>query len=60
MSASIIVKLILPGNRVTFDVKLAPGVTVTQGFILEMFLTFELVYTILMLAADVNFLSLRS
>jgi aquaporin related protein len=53
MSASIIVKVILPGNEVLFDVKLAPGVTVTQGFFLEMFLTFELVFTILMLAAEV-------
>lgn len=53
MFASIIVKVILPGNRVLFDVKLAPGVTVAQGFFIEMFLTFELVFTILMLAAEV-------
>jgi aquaporin related protein len=57
MSASIVVKLILPGDEVLFNVKLAPGVSITQGFFIEMFLTFELVFTILMLAAEVNTLS---
>jgi aquaporin related protein len=46
------VKHIIPSEEVLFGVKLATGVTVAQGFFLEMFLTFELVITILMLAGE--------
>lgn len=53
MAAAIVVKLIVPGNTVHFAVSLAPGVTDIQGFFIEMFLTFELVITILMLAGEV-------
>ncbi|KAH8674487.1 aquaporin-like protein [Tricladium varicosporioides] len=52
MAAAIVVKLIVPGNAVHFAVSLAPGVTDIQGFFIEMFLTFELVITILMLAGE--------
>jgi aquaporin related protein len=55
MAAAMVVKLILPGDEVLFAVGLGPGVTVAQGFFLEFFLTFELVFTILMLAAEVRF-----
>lgn len=43
---------IIPGNDVFFNVSLRPGVSVVQGLFLEMFLTTELVFTILMLAAE--------
>lgn len=52
MAAAIIVKVILPGDEVLFAVGLGPKVTVTQGFFIEAFLTFELVFTILMLAGE--------
>jgi len=54
MSASIIIKLILPGNEVIFTVSLGIGITVVQGLFIEMFLTFELVLTILMIVAEVS------
>lgn len=53
MAAAILVKVIISGNDVLFAVSLGPGVTVGQGFFLEMFMIFELVFTILMLAAEV-------
>jgi glycerol uptake facilitator-like aquaporin len=53
IAAAMAVKHIIPGGNVLFGVKLAPGVTISQGFFLEMLLTFELVITILMLAGEV-------
>lgn len=53
IAAAEAVKHIYPGGEVLFGVKLATGVSITQGFFLETFLTFELVITILMLAGEV-------
>ena len=53
IAAGFAVKRLIPGDDVLFGVKLAPGVSIVQGFFLEMFLTFELVITILMLAGEV-------
>ncbi|TVY83848.1 Aquaporin-1 [Lachnellula suecica] len=52
MAAAVAVRSIIPGDSVLFGVKLASGVTIAQGFFMEMFLTFELVITILMLAGE--------
>jgi glycerol uptake facilitator-like aquaporin len=54
MVAATVVKFILPGREILFAVSLGPGVTVIQGLFIEMILTFELVFTILMLAAEVR------
>ncbi|EMC93876.1 hypothetical protein BAUCODRAFT_74703 [Baudoinia panamericana UAMH 10762] len=43
---------IIPGSITTVQTTLAPGVSVAQGVFLEMFLTAELVFTVLMLAAE--------
>jgi glycerol uptake facilitator-like aquaporin len=56
IAASAVVRGIIPGNEVLFNVKLQTGTSITQGLFLEMFLTAELVFTILMLAAEVRFL----
>jgi glycerol uptake facilitator-like aquaporin len=53
MAAAIVVKLIVPGNAVNFAVSLATGVTDAQGFFIEMIVTFQLVFAILMLAVEV-------
>jgi hypothetical protein len=52
VAAAFAVKHIIPSDDVLFGVKLATGVTVAQGFFLEMITTFELVITILMLAGE--------
>jgi len=52
IAAAAVVKGLIPGNDVLFNVNLAPGTTITQGLFLEMFLTAELVFAILMLAAE--------
>ncbi len=54
IAAAGIVERLLPGNEVLFAVQLANGTTVTQGLFLEMFFTAELVFAILMLAAEVS------
>lgn len=53
IAAAAVVRYIIPAPKVMFNVQLAKGMTVTQGLFLEMFLTTELVFTILMLAAEV-------
>jgi len=53
IAASAAVKSLIPGKEVLFAVQLSAGTTVTQGFFLEMLFTVELVFTILMLAAEV-------
>ena len=53
-AAAIVVKIILPGKEVLFAVNQGLGVTIAQGLFIEMFLTFELVFTILMLDAEVS------
>jgi aquaporin related protein len=52
------VRGLLPGDQVLFAVQLTAGTSVTQGFFLEFFFTFELVFTILMLAAEVCIISI--
>jgi len=52
IAASAVVRGIIPGNDVLFSVRLRPGTSIAQGLFLEMFLTAELVFTILMLAAE--------
>jgi len=53
IAASAVIRGIIPGNEVLFNVALRPGTSTAQGVFLEMFLTAELVFTILMLAAEV-------
>lgn len=55
MAAAIIVKLIIPspGNVVYFAVGLGDGASDVRGFFIEMFATFELVFTILMIGVEV-------
>jgi aquaporin rerated protein, other eukaryote len=53
IAAAGIVEGLLPGSEVLFAVQLSNGTSVAQGFFLEMFFTAELVFTILMLAAEV-------
>jgi len=52
--AAVVVKFILPGDEVLFAVSLDPGVSIVQGLFIEMLLTLELVFAILMLAAEVS------
>ena len=53
IAAAAAVKGLVPGDTIAFSVQLAPAVSTTQGLFLELFFTFELVLTILMLAAEV-------
>ncbi|KAK5125722.1 hypothetical protein LTR85_011996 [Meristemomyces frigidus] len=50
--AAAAVSAIIPGNISIVETTLAPGVSVAQGVFLEMFLTAQLIMTILMLAAE--------
>jgi len=52
IAAAGLVRGLIPGDGVKFGVSLRPGTTIVQGLFLEMFLTCELVFTILMLAAE--------
>lgn len=52
IAAAAVVRGIIPGNEVRFNTQLSNGASVAQGLFLEMFLTTELVFTILMLAAE--------
>ncbi|CZT03872.1 related to aquaporin [Rhynchosporium agropyri] len=52
IAAAAVVKCIIPAPEVMFNVQLTKGMSVAQGLFLEMFLTTELVFTILMLAAE--------
>lgn len=49
--ASLIVKAIFPG-RLLVQTTLSPSTSTAQGFLIEMFLTFQLVITIMMLAGE--------
>lgn len=42
----------IPGPISVVDTTLSPGMSVAQGVFFEMFLTCELVFTVLMLAAE--------
>lgn len=53
IAAAAAVKGLIPGDDVFFAVHLTSGTSITQGLFLEMFFTVELVFTILMLAAEV-------
>jgi len=50
--AAAIIDCILPGPVGTVKTTLAPGMSIAQGVFFEMFLTCELVFTVLMLAAE--------
>ncbi|KAE8445187.1 hypothetical protein EG329_013684 [Mollisiaceae sp. DMI_Dod_QoI] len=52
IAAAGVIRGLIPGNEILFNVKLAPGMSIPQGLFLEMFLTAELVFAILMLAAE--------
>ncbi|KAH7370233.1 aquaporin-1 [Rhexocercosporidium sp. MPI-PUGE-AT-0058] len=52
IAAAAVVRYIIPAPKVMFNAQSAKGMTVAQGLFLEMFLTTELVFTILMLAAE--------
>ncbi|KAI6793700.1 aquaporin-like protein [Hortaea werneckii] len=52
MCAAGVAAAIVPGDIQTVQTTLAPGVSVARGLFLEMFLTAELVFTVLMLAAE--------
>ncbi|ATZ45287.1 Bcaqp2 [Botrytis cinerea B05.10] len=52
IAAAAAVRGLLPGDTVLFSCALAPGTSIAQGLFLEMFFTIELVFTILMLAAE--------
>lgn len=54
IAASAVVRGIIPGDEVLFSVQLLTGTSIVQGLFLEMFLTSLLVFTILMLAAEVH------
>lgn len=55
LAAAGVVKYLIPGAReVDFAVSLSTGTSVLRGLFLEMFFTAELVFTILMLAAEVS------
>lgn len=49
--AAAVVKAVFPGD-LTVQTALSSGTSVVEGFLIEMFLTFQLVITILMLAAE--------
>jgi aquaporin rerated protein, other eukaryote len=52
MCAAAVASCIIPGDIKTTQTTLSPGTSVAQGVFLEMFLTAELVFTVLMLAAE--------
>ncbi|KAF5878958.1 putative mip family channel protein [Botrytis fragariae] len=52
ITAAAAVRGLLPGDAVLFSCALASGTSIAQGLFLEMFFTIELVFTILMLAAE--------
>jgi len=51
IAAAAVVLAVFPG-RLAVATSLSPGTSVGQGFIIELFLTFELVVTIMMLAGE--------
>jgi len=54
MVAAALVSCMFPGDIRTVNTTLSPGTSIAQGVFIEMFLTCELVFTVLMLAAEKN------
>lgn len=52
IAAAAVVRAIIPSTTILFNTALAGGTNKAQGLFLEMFLTCELVFTVLMLAAE--------
>jgi len=52
MTAAGLVSCMFPGDIRTVNTTLSPGTSIAQGVFIEMFLTCELVFTVLMLAAE--------
>lgn len=52
MVAAALVECMVPGPIALTRTTLAPGMSIAQGVFFEMFLTAELVFTVLMLAAE--------
>jgi len=52
MCAGGVVNAMFPGNIAQVNTLLAPGVSIAQGVFIEMFMTAELVFVVLMLAAE--------
>jgi len=50
--AAALVSCMFPGDIMNVNTTLSPGTSITQGLFIEMFLTCELVFTVLMLAAE--------
>jgi aquaporin related protein len=52
ISAAAVVKVMTPGDIGATNTTLSPGTSVAQGVFIEMFMTAELVFVVLMLAAE--------
>lgn len=52
MVAAALVDCMIPGPIAVTSTTLAPGMSIAQGVFFEMFLTSQLVFTVLMLAAE--------
>jgi aquaporin related protein len=52
MCAGGLVSCMYPGDIAYTNTQLAPGVSITQGIFIEAFMTAELVFVVLMLAAE--------
>ncbi len=52
MSAAALVKGMFPGSIASTNTSLSPGTTIAQGVFIEMFMTAELVFVVLMLAVE--------
>jgi len=52
ISAAALVDCMFPGDIATVNTTLAPGTSIVQGVFIEMFLTVELIFAVLMLAAE--------
>ena len=52
LCAGSIVSVMFPGDIADTNTTLSPGTSITQGLFIEMFMTAELVFVVLMLAAE--------
>ncbi|KAF1844805.1 aquaporin [Cucurbitaria berberidis CBS 394.84] len=52
MCAGIVVQAMFPGDISSVNTSLSPGTSIAQGVFIEMFMTAELVFVVLMLAAE--------
>lgn len=52
MCAGAVVKVMFPGDIAATNTSLSPSTSVVQGVFIEMFMTAELVFVVLMLAAE--------